>query len=140
MTGATILGTVLVFLGWPIAGALGVIGVFNKQRNERRLEDDKTAANLINNLRITTELQEKEIQSLRKKENEQSKELANMQGQIKILGDILQGSDPSMQAFLREFPVMVETMKQSNDMARMNAQAITNLATTLNDYFVKIQK
>lgn len=114
-----------------IAGLLAIVGIFNYQSKQRRVDDDTTANNLINNLKSTTELQEKEINTLRGKEIEQGKEIAHLQGQVKVLSDILQGRDPAMQEFLKHAPELVTIARENNGLAKANSEAMTNLTKAI---------
>lgn len=114
--------------GWVVAGGLAVVGVFNKQRRTTRAEDDTVASNLIKNLTTTTELQEKEILVLRAREIEQGKDIAHMQGQIKVLTEILQGRDPAMQQFLENAPQLQRIADENNQLAKETAKRVADLA------------
>lgn len=130
--------TILSWAGWIIAGALGLVGLFDKQRRNNEADDDKTASNLINNLRTTTELQEKELVSLRSKEVEQGKQIAHLEGQVKVLSEIFQGRDPATQAFLKEIPALVLGIKESNGMAKEQGKAIELLTNTMSSFLTTI--
>ena len=130
----------LTFIGWMIAGALGIYGVFNRQRKDRQREDDQTATNLITNLKTTTELQEKELIQLRSKEVEQGKQIAHLQGQVKVLSEILQGRDPSMQEFLKRAPDLIVMAKENNGLAKENSQAIVNLTKSITSLVDQMSK
>jgi len=118
--------TVLLTLGgWVIAGVLAFVGILDRATRQRRKEDDNTASNLIQNLKTTTELQEKEIVTLRSKEVEQGKEIAHMQGQMKVLSEILQGRDPDMQAHM--------------ELGKHNAEVLALLAQTMNTFIETLQ-
>ncbi len=128
---STSLLPLLNLAGWIVAGAIGVFGVFNGQWRQRRAEDDSTATNLINNLRTTTELQEKEIVALRAKEVEQGREIAHLQGQVKILSEVMQGRDPAMQKFLTDAPTLMTIAKENNGLAKETAHALNGLADAI---------
>lgn len=119
--------------GWVIAGALGLAGVFNMQRQQRRRDDDQTASNLITNLKTTADLQDKELVSLRTKEVEQGKEIAHLQGQIKVLTDILQGRDPKTLATLEQIPLIYTA-------AMKNGESIEKLTRAMADFMASFQK
>jgi len=125
---STILGTALTFGGYVIAGGFAVSGFFNRQQRSRRADNDLTATNLINNLKTTTEVQEKEIDLLRAKEIDQGKQIANMQGQIKVLSDILQGRDPAMQKFLSDAPEVARLAAENILIAKNTASIVADLA------------
>lgn len=113
------------------AGALAVFGVFNTTMRARRREDDQTASNLIQNLKTTTELQDKEITRLRDKETQQGKEIAHLQGQLKVLTEIMQGRDPQMQQFLKSAPELIEIARENNGLAKEQSKAMTELTTSI---------
>lgn len=120
--------------GWILAGILAVIGVLDRATRQRRKEDDETASNLIQNLKTKTELQEKEIETLRNKEVSQGKEIAHLQGQLKMLSEIMQGRDPAMQSFLKDAPVLMTIARENNGLAKESSEAITRLADTMTDF------
>ena len=124
--------------GWIIAGILAIVGMFNLQWRARRADDDKTASNLIANLKTTTELQEKEITVLRGKEIEQGREIAHLQGQVKVLTEVLQGRDPAMKAFLDRAPELMTIAHENNGLAKANADAITNLTKAITGLIEKL--
>lgn len=127
----TLVAIVLGISGYVVAGVLYVIGLFDKQRQDRIRADDTTATNLINNLRATTELQEKEIGQLRAEKIEQGREIAHLQGQIKTLTEVMQGRDPAMQSFLRDAPSLMQIVRENNDLSKTSAEALTKLTTAM---------
>lgn len=125
--------TIVSFGGYIISGILAVIGIFNYQARSRRQEDDLTATNLINNLKTTTELQERELVSLRLKEVEQGKEIAHLQGQVKVLSDIFQGRDPAVQAFIAKAPELLAIANENNGYAKKNFEATSKLTDAITE-------
>lgn len=95
------LTTIFELAGWVLAGGLGLYGIFNRQRKQTKQEDDQVAANLITNLKSTADLQKEEITTLRAKEVEQGKEIAHLQGQVKVLSEIFQNRNPEMTEFMK---------------------------------------
>jgi uncharacterized coiled-coil protein SlyX len=126
-----IIVTILEVGGWVLAGALGLVGVFDSSSRKRRKEDDDTASNLITNLRTTTDLQEKELTALRLREVDQGRDIAHLQGQVKVLTEILQGRDPAMKAFLDHAPLLIDIAKENNGLAKEQAKATTELTNSL---------
>lgn len=123
--------SVFAIAGWIAAGALALIGYFDRQRRVRRADDDQVASNLITNLKTTADLQEKELVALRGKEVEQGKEIAHLQGQVKVLAEILQGRDPDTKAILGQIPDIAK-------IAKHNGEAIEKLTNTMNQFMEKL--
>lgn len=117
--------------GWLVAGIIGFIGIFNKQRQTRRVEDDQVANNLIANLRTTTDLQEKELEKLRTKEVENGKEIAHLQGQVKVLSEILQGRDPATKEIMSQIPEIYK-------IGTHNGESIEKLTTTMTEFMKQL--
>lgn len=131
-------GTIITWGGYVIAGILAIVGAFNLQRQAQRTADDQTAANLIQNLKTTTELQEKEITRLRDKEAAQGKELAHLQGQLTMLKEIFQGRDPEMQEFLKTVPQLMIIAHENNGLAKAQADALAALTSQITALVVAI--
>lgn len=125
-------------LGWIIAGVLAVIGMFNKQSRDRRTQDDQTAANLINNLKTTVDLQEKQLATMSTEKVAQGKEIANLQGQLTVVNKLLENRDPQVQAFLKEVPILVTAINESNVHSKSNQEAVINLTNMMADFLKKV--
>lgn len=127
---------VLALAGWGLAGVLALIGYFDRQRRARKVEDDQVAANLINNLTATSKLQADEIISLRAKEVDQGKSIAHLEGQVKVLTDILQGRDPKTQDLLNQIPEIKKVAVHNAELTEKLTEAMTSfiekLSTSIN--------
>lgn len=123
--------TILTIIGWVIVGGLALYGVFNTQQKAREKESDQTAANLINNLKTTVDVQEKEILRLRDKEVTQGKEIAHLSGQLAMLERVVQGRDPAMQQFLKDAPALFQIARENNGLAKANSEAVTALTNSI---------
>jgi uncharacterized coiled-coil protein SlyX len=133
------LSEVVAWGGYLVAGILAIAGIFNMQRQKQRADNDQTAANLINNLKITVDLQEKELVSLRLREVDQGKQIAHLQGQVKVLSDILQGRDPQQMEVFKQAPAIFDIARENNKMSRANNEAITKLTETISIFIESLQ-
>jgi uncharacterized coiled-coil protein SlyX len=125
--------------GYIMAGGFAIVGAFNMQRQKQRNDNDVASSNLINKLKITVDLQEKEITSLHLKEVDQGKEIAHLQGQVKVLADILQGRDPQQVEIFKQAPAIFEIARENNRMSRANNEAITTLTEKISNLIESIQ-
>jgi uncharacterized coiled-coil protein SlyX len=122
---------IIELAGWVVAGALALFGVYNRQKKSRETEDDRVASNLIANLRATTDLQEKELEKLRAKEVEQGKQIAHLEGQVKVLSEILQGRDPATKDIMSKIPEIYKVGVH-------NTESIEKLTKTMSEFMEKL--
>lgn len=128
--------------GWIIAGTLGLVGLFDRGKRERRKEDDQVASNLIKNLQTTSDLQEKKITKMQEDMAAHSKErdkevqtlreeLKHLTGRNSMLEDLFKGRDPQMQAFLKDAPLLIELAKKDHELIEQSSAAVTTLVEAM---------
>lgn len=128
MQGFFSLGNLIAGGGYVIAGILVVLGMFGMQVRARRAENDNVTQNLIDNYKATVEEQDKKLKASMEREIQQGKDLAHLQGQVKILSEILQGRDPAMQKFLAEAPELARVATENNRIAKETAAMVADIA------------
>lgn len=133
------IGNFVMFGGYVIAGMLMILGMFGMQVRQRRDDGEKLTQNLISNYRLTVEQQEQKIKDLNEKEVAQGKEIAHLQGQVKVLTDILQGRDPEQMAVFRDLPQAIVVAKDSNAQSHKNGAAIERLTETFEKFINTLQ-
>ena len=128
-----LLTSIVTYGGYILAGVFVALGMFGVQFRQRRNDNNEVTQNLIANYKLTVDEQDKKIKLSQEREIEQGKEIAHLQGQVKVLSDILQGRDPSMVAFLKDAPVLITIARENNGLAKANSEAITMLTKTISD-------
>lgn len=131
MTDIFTLGNLATFGGYVIAGALAIYGIAFGQYRTRRGDNDQITQNLINNYKLTVENQEKKIKELSEKEIQQGKDLAHLQGQIKVLQDIVTLRDPETLKVFKEAPAVFAIARATNEISKENGQKIDVLTDSL---------
>lgn len=116
-----------------VIGAAGAAAwyAFNNQKSTLRAADDTVSSNLIQNLKTTTDLQEKTIGQLSLKLDTTTKELHQMQGRNEMLEKLFNGSEGSILAFLKEAPKLVRIADENNALAKSTNDEIKHLTTEL---------
>lgn len=122
---------IITFGGYVIAVGFGVASLWNRQTKERNAESDRVASELIENLQRTSNLQKEELLALRSKEIDQGKEIAHLQGQVKVLSDLFQGRDPAMIQFFKEAPDLIVSTRANSNAVSDLTKAITELITSM---------
>ena len=136
------LGQIIPNIGWVLAGAFALLGMFNSKQRERRRDDDITAANLINTLKTTVDIQEKAIAKMRTDMEEHTRQrdveikelrdkVHNLSGRNGVLEDLFKGRDPGMQNFLKEAPMLMDIARENNGLAKETSKALVNLTNTI---------
>ena len=141
----TTITLILTMGGWIIAGVLGIVGFFDRGKRERRKEDDDVASNLIKNLQVTADVQEKKIIKMQEEMEAHGKErdkevqalreeLKHLSGRNSMLEDLFKGRDPQMQAFLKDVPILMEITKKDHELIEQGSQALTVLVETMTKF------
>lgn len=110
------------------AAAAAAWYAFSGQRGSQRAADDVVASNLIQNLKTTTDIQEKTISDLSIKLDNTTKDLHLMQGRNTVLETLFNGSEGSIMAFLKMAPDLQRIADENNKLAKetnANVQALT---------------
>ncbi len=138
MSAAIILGSVVTFGGYGIAGIFALVQMYSKSNQKRVSDNDQTATNLINNLKTTVDLQEKAIKENKALLDKTTKELHQMEGRNSVLESLFNGSENSILAFLKQAPVLMDIAKENHELATANNKAITDLTNTMNNFLLHI--
>lgn len=124
----------VTFGGYILAGGLFILGLFGMGARQKRGDDDKLTQNLISNYRLTVEQQEKQIRELSEKEVAQGKQIAHLEGQVKVLSDMVALRDPETQRVFKEAPAAFATARETHEMSKANGQKIDKLTETLTTF------
>ncbi len=124
--------------GYLIAGAFALYTQYSKQKTQSKTEDDKVASNLINNLKITVDQQEKALKDTNIKLEQTTKDLHLMQGRNSVLEGLFNGNENSILAFLKQAPQLMEVASENHKLAVASNEALTNLTNTMNNFLLHI--
>lgn len=148
MTAETI-KEVIVYAGWAMAGLFAIAGYFNKENKQRESDGDKTASNLINNLKDTVGIQEKTIAKLQADMDAHTKardveikqlqsDLNHLKGRNGLLEELFKGQDPDMQKFFNEAPELLILTKETHELAKNNAEMLAGLTQSMQIFVDKV--
>lgn len=128
----------LIIAGAVIAGFFYFYGSFGKNKQELSQENMATAQNLIENYKQTIEVQNGKIKDLSTKEIDQGKQIAHLEGQVKVLTDMVALRDPATLEVFKAAPAIFEIARDNNLVARANGAAIEKLTQTLEIFLAKV--
>lgn len=122
-----------------IAAAAGAAWyAFFNSRNNQRAADDSVSSNLIQNLKTTSDMQEKMIGTLTTKLDQTTKELHVMQGRNTVLEELFNGSENSILSFLKQAPELITIAKENHDLSKKNADDIAALTASIGKLVVAL--
>ena len=121
--------TIISIGGYVLAGVFAFIGIFNKQRQDREKLDDQTASNLIQNLKTTVDIQKTEIAGLTEDKIEQGKTIAHLEGQVKVLTDMVALRDPETMKAIAMIPDLHLIGERNGETLKKLTDAMTDFMT-----------
>lgn len=129
---------IIEVLGFAGLGVLVLTGSFSGEAKRMQGESDRVAQDLISNYRITIEEQEKKISGLLVKEVEQGKQIAHLEGQLKVLADMVALRDPQTASVFSEAPEIFKLARENNQYSKANNAAIERLTNTIEEFINRL--
>lgn len=121
----------IIIAGAIIGGFFALYGSWGKSRQDLQTESDAVSQGLLTNYKETINVQEGKIKDLSTKEVEQGKEIAHLQGQVKVLTDMVALRDPGTKKVFEDAPAAFAAIA-------LQGQAIEKLTSTLEEFLAKV--
>lgn len=117
------LGAILAVV---VTGLLYILGIYSKQKLERKKEEDAGDDRLIKLLQTTVTELEKKVNQQTLDIEELSTEVAELRKENKIYIDIFQGRDGDTKEFYKKAYEAIEIARQTHDLMGTVAESIKN--------------
>ena len=106
-----------------IVGILGAAWyAFFGAKNNQEAQGQAVSRNLIDNLQTSLDLTNVKLETT-------TKELHQMQGRNSVLEDLFKGNEGSIISTLKMIPELVASIRDSNAIAKSNADSVAKMAT-----------